>query len=223
MKTAVVHDWLNGMRGGEKVLEAMLPLLPDPTVFTLFHVPGSVSAGIERYPIVASCLNRLPFARTAYRNYMPLFPRAVESFDLSGFDLVVSSSHCVAKGAIAPAGRAAPLLLPHARALGVRPVRPLLPARDDAAVRRQARRRGAAARVGPRDGRTADELSRQLDGGRRPDPPYVPEARGRLPSAGRRRLLSARTALAARRLPPGGRRPRSVQAVRGGDRGGADV
>jgi glycosyltransferase involved in cell wall biosynthesis len=103
-KTAVVHDWLNGMRGGEKVLEAILPLVPEPTVFTLFHVPGSVSAGIERYPIVASFLNRLPGARTGYRNYMPLFARAVESFDLSGYDLVVSSSHCVAKGAIARAG-----------------------------------------------------------------------------------------------------------------------
>jgi glycosyltransferase involved in cell wall biosynthesis len=104
MKTAVVHDWLNGMRGGEKVLEAILPLLPDPTVFTLFHVPGSVSASIERYPIRASPLNRLPFAHRGYRNYLPLFARAVEAFDLSGFDLVVSSSHCVAKGAIAPSG-----------------------------------------------------------------------------------------------------------------------
>ncbi len=104
MRTAVVHDWLNGMRGGEKVLEAILPLVPDPTVFTLFHVPGSVSPAIERYPIRASYLNRLPFARRGYRNYLPLFARAVEGFDLSGFDLVVSSSHCVAKGAIAPAG-----------------------------------------------------------------------------------------------------------------------
>jgi glycosyltransferase involved in cell wall biosynthesis len=104
MKTAVVHDWLNGMRGGEKVLEAILPLVPEPTVFTLFHVPGSVSPDIERHPIVASYLNRLPFARTGYRNYMPLFARAVESFDLSGYDLVVSSSHCVAKGAVAREG-----------------------------------------------------------------------------------------------------------------------
>lgn len=104
MKTAVVHDWLNGMRGGEKVLEAILPLVPEPTIFTLFHVPGSVSASIERYPIRASWLNRLPFARRHYRHYLPLFPAAIESFDLSGFDLVVSSSHCVAKGAIAPAG-----------------------------------------------------------------------------------------------------------------------
>ena len=101
MKTAVVHDWLNGMRGGEKVLEALLPRVPDPTVFTLFHVPGSVSPAIERYPIRASWLNRLPFSKRGYRNYLPFFASAVESFDLSGFDLVVSSSHCVAKGAIA--------------------------------------------------------------------------------------------------------------------------
>jgi len=104
MRTAVVHDWLNGMRGGEKVLEAILPLVPEPTIFTLFHVPGSVSAEIERHPIRASYLNRLPFARTGYRNYLPLFAGAIESFDLSEFDLVVSSSHCVAKGARAREG-----------------------------------------------------------------------------------------------------------------------
>jgi glycosyltransferase involved in cell wall biosynthesis len=104
VRAAVVHDWLNGMRGGEKVLEAILPLTPNPTIFTLFHVPGSVSPEIERHPIRASLLNRLPFARRSYRNYLPLFRRAVESFDLSGFDLVVSSSHCVAKGALAPRG-----------------------------------------------------------------------------------------------------------------------
>ena len=104
MRTAVVHDWLTGMRGGELVLEAMLPLLPEPTIFTLFHVPGSVSPAIERHPIRTSFLDRLPFARRRYRDFLPLFPRAVESFDLSGFDLVVSSSHCVAKGAMAPPG-----------------------------------------------------------------------------------------------------------------------
>lgn len=104
MRTAVVHDWLNGMRGGEKVLEAMLPLLPPPTIFTLFHIPGSVSPAIERYPIRVSYLNHLPFARRHYRSYLPLFARAVEAFDLSGFDLVVSSSHCVAKGALARPG-----------------------------------------------------------------------------------------------------------------------
>jgi glycosyltransferase involved in cell wall biosynthesis len=104
MRTAVVHDWLNGMRGGEKVLEQILPLVPDPTIFTLFHAPGSVSPAIERYPIRVSYLNRLPFAGRHYRSFLPLFPAAVEAFDLSGFDLVVSSSHCVAKGAMAPPG-----------------------------------------------------------------------------------------------------------------------
>ena len=103
-RTAVVHDWLNGMRGGERVLEAILPLVPDPTIFTLFHVPGSVSSEIERYPIHVSRLNRVPFSRRAYRHLLPFFSRAVESFDLSGFDLVVSSSHCVAKGAVARGG-----------------------------------------------------------------------------------------------------------------------
>ncbi|MEO8188705.1 MAG: glycosyltransferase [Acidobacteriota bacterium] len=104
MRTAVVHDWLNGMRGGEKVLEAILETVPDPTIFTLFHVPGAVSPAIERFPIQASFLNRMPFAEKRYREYLPLFPLAVESFDLSSFDLVVSSSHCVAKGAVAPSG-----------------------------------------------------------------------------------------------------------------------
>ena len=104
MRTAVVHDWLTGMRGGERVLEAILSLVPEPTVFTLFHSPGSVSATIESYPIRPSWLNRIPFSRRHYRNFLPLFPRAVEAFDLSGFDFVVSSSHCVAKGAIAPPG-----------------------------------------------------------------------------------------------------------------------
>ncbi|MGH9368225.1 MAG: glycosyltransferase [Thermoanaerobaculia bacterium] len=104
MKTAVVHDWLTGMRGGEYVLEVVLPLLPEPTIFTLFHIPGAASPAIESYPIRASFLDRLPYARRHYRSLLPFFARAVESFDLSGFDLVVSISHCVAKGAIAPPG-----------------------------------------------------------------------------------------------------------------------
>lgn len=98
MKTAVVHDWLTGMRGGELVLQEILDLVPEPTIFTLFHFPGSVSPRIERFPIVSSFLQRLPLTPRNYRNFLPLFPTAAESFDLSGFDRVVSSSHCVAKG-----------------------------------------------------------------------------------------------------------------------------
>jgi glycosyltransferase involved in cell wall biosynthesis len=104
LRTAVVHDWLTGMRGGERVLEEILSLVPEPTIFTLFHFPGSVSARIESCPIRTSFLQRAPGLRGHYRTWLPFFPAAVESFDLTGYDLVVSSSHCVAKGARTPAG-----------------------------------------------------------------------------------------------------------------------
>ena len=97
-----MHDWLTGMRGGEKVLEALSSLFPDAPLFTLFHFPGSVSAALESHPIRTSFLQRAPGVRRHYRSYLPLFPAAIEELDLSGFDLVVSSSHCVAKGVVAP-------------------------------------------------------------------------------------------------------------------------
>ncbi len=97
MRVAIVHDWLTGMRGGERVLEAMLDLFPNAEIFTLLHVPGSVSPRIEARPIHASALARAPFARRGLRGYLPLFPLAVESLRVRGFDLVLSSSHCVAK------------------------------------------------------------------------------------------------------------------------------
>jgi glycosyltransferase involved in cell wall biosynthesis len=99
LRVAVVHDWLTGMRGGEKVLEALLELVPNADLFTLLHVPGSVSEAIEARRIRTSFIQRLPQAARRYRGYLPLFSRAIESFDLSGYDLVLSSSHCVAKGA----------------------------------------------------------------------------------------------------------------------------
>ncbi len=104
MRVALVHDWLTGMRGGEKVLEALCERFPDADIFTLFHWPGSVSALIERHRIRTSWLQRLPFAARHYRRYLPLFPSAIERFDLRGYDLVVSSSHCVAKSVIPDAG-----------------------------------------------------------------------------------------------------------------------
>ena len=97
---ALVHDWLTGMRGGEKVLEAVAELFPGAPVHTLLHVPGSVSPALEAHPIQTSFLQRAPGIRRHYRRFLPLFPSAIEEFDLSGFDLVLSSSHCVAKGAI---------------------------------------------------------------------------------------------------------------------------
>jgi glycosyltransferase involved in cell wall biosynthesis len=87
------------MRGGERCLEVFCELFPDADLFTLLHVPGSVSALIERHRIVTSFVQRLPAVATRYRYYLPLFPSAVEAFDLRGYDLVLSSSHCVAKGA----------------------------------------------------------------------------------------------------------------------------
>jgi glycosyltransferase involved in cell wall biosynthesis len=104
LKVALVHDWLTGMRGGERCLEAISELFPDAPIYTLLHVPGAVSSTIEKHPIQTSFVQRLPGVRRAYRYYLPLFPRAVESFDLSGYDLIVSTSHCVAKGVRVPSG-----------------------------------------------------------------------------------------------------------------------
>jgi glycosyltransferase involved in cell wall biosynthesis len=101
-RVALVHDWLTGMRGGENVIETLGGLFPEAPLFTLFHFPGSVSPAIESHAIRTSFLQRAPGIRNHYRSYLPFFPAAIEEFDLSGFDLVVSSSHCVAKGVIAP-------------------------------------------------------------------------------------------------------------------------
>jgi glycosyltransferase involved in cell wall biosynthesis len=98
MKVAVVHDWLNGMRGGEKVLESLLEIYPQAPIYTLFHEQGKVSPQIESREIVTSWLNRFPGIYRHYRSLLPLFPAAAESLDLRGFDLIVSSSHAVAKG-----------------------------------------------------------------------------------------------------------------------------
>jgi glycosyltransferase involved in cell wall biosynthesis len=104
-KVALVHDWLTGMRGGEKVLEAICELYPDATLYTLVQIPGSVSAEIERHRIRRSLVQRLPRAGVLYRQYLPLFPTMVELFDLDGYDLVISSSHCAVKSVI-PSGAA---------------------------------------------------------------------------------------------------------------------
>jgi glycosyltransferase involved in cell wall biosynthesis len=93
------------MRGGERVLEALCELYPDADIFTLCHFRGSVSSAIERHRIETSFVQRLPRAVTYYRQYLPLFPLAIEQFDLDPYDLVISSSHCVAKAVVAT-GRA---------------------------------------------------------------------------------------------------------------------
>jgi len=104
MRVALVHDWLTGMRGGEKVLERIAAMFPDAPIHTLVWNRGSVSPALESHPIRTSFLQRIPGAATRYRWYLPLFPAAVERFRLSGFDAVVSSSHAVARAVRTPPG-----------------------------------------------------------------------------------------------------------------------
>lgn len=98
LRIALVHDWLTGLRGGEKVLDCLAELFPQARLFTLLKT-CALTPNIEALPCSVSPVQRLPFLRRLYRHYLPLFPLAVESFDLSDFDLVISLSHCVAKGA----------------------------------------------------------------------------------------------------------------------------
>jgi glycosyltransferase involved in cell wall biosynthesis len=100
-RVALVHDWLTGMRGGERVLEAICRLFPSAELVTLVHVRGAVSSTIERRPIRTSLIQRLPMPRRLYRQYLPLFPTAIELLDFDAVDLVISTSHCAAKAVIA--------------------------------------------------------------------------------------------------------------------------
>ncbi len=100
MKVALVHDWLTGMRGGEKCLEVFCEMFPQAHLYTLLHVKGSVSPVIEQMEIRTSALQKLPFAAKNYRYYLPLFPWIVDLWKTNNevYDLVLSSSHCVSKG-----------------------------------------------------------------------------------------------------------------------------
>jgi len=100
MKIALVHDWLIGMRGGERVLESLCELYPRADLYTLIYEKGSISPIVEDRRIFTSFIQRLPFAQRGYRYYLPLMPKAIESFDFKDYDLIISSSHCVAKGII---------------------------------------------------------------------------------------------------------------------------
>ena len=99
-KVAIVHDWLTGMRGGEKCLESICDVFPEADIYTLIYIPGTVSKKIEKHKIITSFVQKFPGIQKYYRYYLPFFPKAVESFDLSAYEIVISSSHCVAKGAI---------------------------------------------------------------------------------------------------------------------------
>ena len=104
MKLALVCDWLTAMRGGERCLEAACTLYPRAEIYTLVHEPGRVSPAIESHPIHTSYIQRLPGDTHTFRRYLPLFHHAIQRFDLSGYDAVLSFSHCVAKDVRVPAG-----------------------------------------------------------------------------------------------------------------------
>ena len=103
LRVVLVHDWLTGMRGGEKVLEVMCRHWPTAPLYSLLHKRGSCSAAIENRPIVTSFLQKLPRIDRYYRYTLPLMPWAV-GWQVPACDLVVSSSHCVAKGVKVPTG-----------------------------------------------------------------------------------------------------------------------
>ncbi|MDP2319439.1 MAG: glycosyltransferase [Acidobacteriota bacterium] len=100
MRVALIHDWITGMRGGEKALEVFCELFPAADLFTLVYLKGTVTPIIEKRLVKKSPIHWLPMAGTLYRQYLPLFPMAVEQFDLDGYDLVISTSHCAAKSVV---------------------------------------------------------------------------------------------------------------------------
>lgn len=100
MKTAIVHYWLVGMRGGEKVVEALCELFPDADIFTHVYDPRKISATIKQHSVKTSFIQGLPFSRRLYKQYMPLMPGALERLDLTDYDLVISSESGPAKGVI---------------------------------------------------------------------------------------------------------------------------
>ena len=105
MKVAILHDWLTGFRGGERVLEIFCEMYPDAKMYTLIHRPGSTTKLIEEREIVSSFLSKVPGIGDNYRKFLPLFPFAAEQLKIdSDTDLVISSSHCVIKGVKIPPG-----------------------------------------------------------------------------------------------------------------------
>jgi len=99
MKVAIVHDWLVVSGGAEKVLEQMIACFPQADIFSLVDFLEDRSI-VHNKPVKTSFIQRLPYAKKKYRGYLPLMPLAIEQFDLSGYDLVLSSSHAVAKGVL---------------------------------------------------------------------------------------------------------------------------
>ena len=107
MKSALVHDWLaGGYAGAEKVLQELLIALPGSPIYTMVHEPADfVNTPLQNADVRTSLIERMPRGRKNYRSYLPLMPYAVEQFDLTEYDLIVSSSYAVAKGVLVGAGQ----------------------------------------------------------------------------------------------------------------------
>src|SRR5574340_266058 len=99
MKTAIIHDWYVIYAGSERVVEQIIKLYPDADLYSLIDfLPDAERHGLRSRSVITSFLQRLPRARTSYRYFLPLMPLAIRQFDLSGYDLIISSSHAIAKG-----------------------------------------------------------------------------------------------------------------------------
>lgn len=98
-RIALVHDWLNGMRGGEKCLEVLCELFPEAPLYTLIHQRGRLSPTIEQMDIRTSFVQYMPYGISHYRHFLPILPKAIEAFKFDQYDLIISTSHCVAKSA----------------------------------------------------------------------------------------------------------------------------
>jgi len=103
-RVAIIHDWLIHMRGGEKCLDGMVEIFPDSEIFTLFYKNNGLSERLKKSKVNVSILNGLPLVLSYYRYLLPILPVTIERFNLKEFDLILSSSHCVAKGVRVPDG-----------------------------------------------------------------------------------------------------------------------
>jgi glycosyltransferase involved in cell wall biosynthesis len=101
-RVALIHYWLVGMRGGEKVLEALCRMYPQADIYTHVHDPTAMSDTIRAHRVMETSIGRLPFAKRMYQSYLPLMPGALEALDLTGYELVISSEAGPAKGVIVP-------------------------------------------------------------------------------------------------------------------------
>ena len=106
MKIALVHEWLDSYAGSERVLEQLLLEWPEADVFAVCDfMPAAERGFLQGKPVTTSFIQRIPFARKHFRKFLGLMPLAIEQLDLSGYDIVISSSHAVAKGVLTGPGQ----------------------------------------------------------------------------------------------------------------------